>query len=113
MSISADKRGRSQNWSQDEIEFLIECVGSKVGIIENKRTDSMSSKKKNSIWLEFEKKFAENDLCGNRTEAQISAKWKGLKAVGFWLLFPLFQMVLSRFLVWDDAMWGWEFEGFF
>lgn len=98
---NAEKKARGQNWSTEESEFLLECVGKVVDVLENKKTDNVSSKRKKSAWSWIVTKFEENPSCKARTDDQIFYKWKAMKAVGFFSSFIAF----SFFLLMSTWLW--------
>jgi hypothetical protein len=44
------KRERSKNFLEEEKEYLLGLVTDKKGIIENKKSDTISAKQKREIW---------------------------------------------------------------
>jgi hypothetical protein len=44
------KRERSKNFLEEEKEYLLELVTDKKGIIENKKSDTISAKQKRETW---------------------------------------------------------------
>ena len=63
---------RSKNFSQQEVDLLLDLVNAKRNILENKRTDHVSLKDKENSWKELAESF--NELNGS-----VVRDWKVLK----------------------------------
>uniref|UniRef100_A0A915KXC2 Regulatory protein zeste n=1 Tax=Romanomermis culicivorax TaxID=13658 RepID=A0A915KXC2_ROMCU len=78
--MSTDKKkDRDSNFSVFETNYLIECVSEHLNILENKKTDSNTTKSKKDSWNAIAKAFKENPDCKPRIPAQLESKWKNLK----------------------------------
>lgn len=72
---------RDSNFSTTEVNFLVELIKERKNIIEDKKTDNMTSKSRKRAWYEISEEFRKNGDCNERTVEQSKAKWKGLKQV--------------------------------
>lgn len=81
MNTSVKNRDRDSNFCTIEIETLLEYVKENLHILENKKTDSTSSKAKKQAWEKIAINFHRSPGCKFRGVSQLESKWKGLKAV--------------------------------
>jgi hypothetical protein len=63
------KRERSKNFLEEEKEYLLELVTDKKGIIENKKSDTISAKQKRETW----------NKTGTRNAQQLKLLYDNLK----------------------------------
>lgn len=64
---------RSKNYKQSEIDILISCFEPKKNIIECKKSDTVTQREKDLVWLKIEKKF-------NAESGVYHHDWKTLKS---------------------------------
>ena len=74
-------RERSENFTPYKKAFLIETVGLRASVIENKATDANISSQKSEKWHEICEEFRRNKNCKNRDVTQLSNCWKKMKQV--------------------------------
>jgi hypothetical protein len=55
--VKKSKRDRAKNFTEEEKEMLIELVSSFKYIIENKKTDGVTSKQKDRAWASLTENF--------------------------------------------------------
>lgn len=77
MSVQSTKR--QTNFSHTEKMRLIDLVEDKRGIIENKKTDSVSTKEKEQCWIAIANKFNSTNICGHRDMTNLKNCWENLK----------------------------------
>lgn len=76
-----DEKKRNANFSNLEINFLLECVGNHKDVLENKKTDQVKSKAKKRAWQQISEAFEQNIECSSRISSQLEDKWRNLKRV--------------------------------
>uniref|UniRef100_A0A915IE20 Regulatory protein zeste n=1 Tax=Romanomermis culicivorax TaxID=13658 RepID=A0A915IE20_ROMCU len=107
--MGSKKKSSDHNFFDLEVNFLLEQVVSRKGIIESKRTDNVATKIKKAAWAEIVEEFHENPECQDRTIQQLQTKWKHLKMLSLYIniagaRFYLFQNILSlKIMVSDHA----------
>ena len=71
---------RSSNWTQDEKHLLLTLISENVNIIENKKIDCNSMKKKSMSWAEIYRKFCSSSIAGTKRDiGQLKSQWKRMK----------------------------------
>ena len=75
------KRKRNVNFCKTEEELLVELVKKYEQVIENKKTDAVMWKEKESCWTELAAEFNSVGLLVPRTVVQLQLKYKNLKKV--------------------------------
>lgn len=70
------KRKRNINFNKNEEQILIELVMNYKHIIENKITDSVMWKEKESCWVKLTQEFNSYSILVSRTVAQLQLKYK-------------------------------------
>jgi hypothetical protein len=78
---SDKKSSRVQNFSAEEVEFLVQTVFERLDVLESKKTDAKSLGMKKRAWDEVAHCFLENPCAMNRSREQLIDKWKTLKSV--------------------------------
>lgn len=74
------KRCKSKNFSYDEVDLLLNLVDFRKGVLENKKTDQITSKEKNVAWKGLEEEFNQKNLCGDfRDWKMLKTKYENLK----------------------------------
>lgn len=73
-----DKRDRSTNFSSAEIKSLIDIILLHKHVIENKKTDAVTTKEKNNVWEEVTNTFNAVNA-NNRTIKCLKTKYDGIK----------------------------------
>jgi hypothetical protein len=71
---------KSPNFSELEKEVLLELIGTRKNIIENKQNDGRMISKKNAEWSNIEKEFNSRYGINKRSLTQLKSLWKNLKA---------------------------------
>lgn len=74
------KRVRSSNFSEEEKHVLVDVVLKYISVIENKKTDGLSSEEKRRGWLIVSEDFNARCLT-SRSWAILKTKWDNLKAL--------------------------------
>ena len=67
-----------ENFSQGEKDQLLEYVKQHLAVLESKKTDSYTNKKKVQVWQEIANKFNSHSNC-QRTVTQLKGVWKRMK----------------------------------
>ena len=70
---------RGKNFNDFERNLIIELVGEKKAVIENKRTDAVFLKEKNAAWEEITRQYNAVSQTGLRTTKQLHALYDFLK----------------------------------
>ena len=80
MSQMQRERKRAQNWEQTEIDIIFDLIVQHIDILENKKGDSTTNRKKVEAWKEVETCFQTSSACGSvRNLTSIKSLWKRLK----------------------------------
>lgn len=73
------KRERSTNFNDCELELLVDLVQKQKHILENKKTDAVTTHLKNKAWEILCKSFNSKSLNGYRSEKCLKSKYDNLK----------------------------------
>jgi hypothetical protein len=73
------KRERPKNVLEEEKEYLLELVTDKKGIIENKKSDTISAKQKRETWNLIANQFNASSKTGTRNAQQLKLLYDNLK----------------------------------
>ncbi|GLV59203.1 hypothetical protein CBL_21033 [Carabus blaptoides fortunei] len=79
MSSIPKKRERCRNFTEEEKETLLVLVEQFIGLIENKKTDGVTTKQKNNAWEQVAQSFNSQFKTGSRTGAQLKLLYESLK----------------------------------
>ena len=71
------KQNRSPNWQREEKEYLLELISKRISVIEDKRIDVATSKKKEEEWDAVKKLF--NAKYGPHEKNKIKEQYQRLK----------------------------------
>ncbi|XP_045541032.1 myb/SANT-like DNA-binding domain-containing protein 3 [Papilio machaon] len=76
-----DKRKKQKPYSEYERQTLMQLVQQKIDIVENRRTDVITQKKKNDAWEDIRNKFNNSDNVSHKASvAQLKKMWQNLKS---------------------------------
>ncbi|KPJ15352.1 hypothetical protein RR48_01913 [Papilio machaon] len=76
-----DKRKKQKPYSEYERQTLMQLVQQKIDIIENRRTDVITQKRKNDAWEDIRNKFNNSDNVSHKASvAQLKKMWQNLKS---------------------------------
>jgi len=67
-----------ENFSPQDKETLLEYIKPEIKILESKKTDTYTNKKKQQLWQDILKKFNSRSQC-KRSATQIKGIWKRMK----------------------------------
>uniref|UniRef100_A0A915K2F1 Regulatory protein zeste n=1 Tax=Romanomermis culicivorax TaxID=13658 RepID=A0A915K2F1_ROMCU len=84
--MSGKKKSRDRNFSDLEVDFLLEHVDGRKDIIQSKKSDNVAKKIKKAAWAEIVKELHENPGCQDRTIQQLQTEWKDLKKGGGYMV---------------------------
>lgn len=74
------KRERSANFTLEEVKLLLQLIRPHISILENKKTDNSTNKKKYAVWREIERSFnAVNSEKVLRSWKTLKFKFDGIK----------------------------------
>uniref|UniRef100_A0A915IU34 Regulatory protein zeste n=1 Tax=Romanomermis culicivorax TaxID=13658 RepID=A0A915IU34_ROMCU len=79
--MSGTKKSGDRNFSDPEVNFLLEHVDGRKDIIESKKTYNVATKIKITAWTKIIKEFNENSERQDKTIQQLQTEWKDLKKV--------------------------------
>lgn len=74
-----NQKRRQQNFSNLEKIKLIELIEREKNIIENKKTDNVSLKDKDTCWKNITNEFNSNSISGHRDITSLKNCWDNLK----------------------------------
>lgn len=78
--MSEEKRYRSPNWHLHERELLLDLVKDHYHVIESKKLDGGTHKRKHKEWAIMARKFnARNNISGPRTGKELRGQWANLR----------------------------------
>ena len=79
MEGSAPPRKRTRNWDEAEKEYLMDIIRDKIRLIESKRSDAETNRRKAAAWQEVHRSFTEIYGEATRTLKQLKEQWKTMK----------------------------------
>uniref|UniRef100_A0A6V7LR54 Regulatory protein zeste n=1 Tax=Bracon brevicornis TaxID=1563983 RepID=A0A6V7LR54_9HYME len=82
VTMNRDKgtRGRNRNFTPDELSLLVQLITSYADVIENKKTDGVSVKRKKLAGTSLTNTFNElSSSSGIRVVTAVRSKWDNLK----------------------------------
>ncbi|XP_047521476.1 myb/SANT-like DNA-binding domain-containing protein 3 [Pieris napi] len=74
-----DKK-KQKPYSEYERQLLVQLVQSKIGILENRKTDAVSQKKKHEAWEELAIEFNNSNVSHTADSKQLKKMWQNMKA---------------------------------
>jgi hypothetical protein len=78
-SQSTSQPNRAENWTTEEKELLCSLVADKISVVECKKIDVNSVKKKNQAWLEIHQMFSSSTTGSVRHVKELKEQWKRMK----------------------------------
>lgn len=71
---------RTKNFSAEDVELLLNTVESRASVIENKKTDNVTTVEKDRAWKEVETQFNSTTTGPSRTLKVLKTKYFNLKS---------------------------------
>lgn len=79
--MSDEKRKRSPNWQLPERELLLELVEEHYSIVECRKLDGASLKRKHAEWALIARKYNSRTSSAQRTGKDLRAQWGVLRKI--------------------------------